>query len=271
MKYTRWITAGAAAVLAAAALTACTSPTTSATSAGESILTKVLTSKKLVVGVFADAPPYGVLSSSGEYEGFDIDKAQALADSLGAEIEFVSTTNANRIPLLETGKVDVVIAALTNLDERAQVVAMTRPYAAEGQVVLVPKGSDIDSYDDLAGRTVAATRGSVPATILESRFPEAKASLFEAVADSVQALRSAKVNALMESHSVAAGIVADSDEFTIVDAPELSPSVVSFGVRMGDQLWLNYLNNFLLNYNISDAANDSYNEWLGTDVPDLIK
>ncbi len=269
MKSTRLL---AAAVVATVALTACTSSGNNGVAAGGSTLNKVVTGKKLTVGVFADAPPYGVLNSSGEYEGFDIDKAKALAGSLGAEIEYVSTTNANRIPLLESGKVDVVIAALTNLDKRAQVVAMTRPYAAEGQVVLVPKGSPIASYGDLAGRNVAATRGSVPATVLESRFPDAKASLFEAVADSVQALRSGKVDALMESNSVAAGILKDSgDAFQIVKAPALSPSVVSFGVKMGDQVWLNYLDNFLLNYNISDAANESYRKWLGTDVPELIK
>lgn len=271
MKLTRILTGVALAAAAALTVTGCTSSgTTNGTQ--ESTLSSVLADKKLTVGVFADAPPYGVMNSSGEYEGFDIDKATALATSLGAQIEFVSTTNANRIPLLETGKVDVIIAALTNLDERAQKVAMTRPYAAEGQVVLVPAGSDIRSYDDLAGRTVAATRGSVPATILETRFPEANASLFEAVADSIQALRSNKVDALMESNSVVAGILADSGgEFVKVDAPQLSPSVVSMGVKQGDQLWLNYLNNFLLNYNISDAANDSYNKWLGTDVPELIK
>lgn len=275
MKFSRALTAAAAAALSIAALTACTSEGGAGAAnpaAGESTLTKVLSSKKITIGVFADAPPYGVMNSAGEYEGFDIDKAEALAESLGAEVEYVSTTNANRIPLLETGKVDVIIAALTNLDERAQAVAMTRPYAAEGQVVLVPKGSPITSYDDLARRSVAATRGSVPATILEKRFPEAEASLFEAVADSVQALRSNKVDALMESNSVVAGILADdADAFEIVEGPQLSPSVVSFGVKMGDQLWLNYLDNFLLNYNISDAANDSYNTWLGTDVPDLIK
>lgn len=272
MKLTRIMAGVAIAATAALTLAACTSSGSSAAGTQESTLTKVLEKKTLVVGVFADAPPYGVMKSSGEYEGFDIDAAQALADSLGAKIEFVSTTNANRIPLLETGKVDIVIAALTNLDERAQKVAMSRPYAAEGQVVLVPAGSDIASYDDIAGRTVAATRGSVPATILESRFPEANASLFEAVADSIQALRSSKVDALMESNSVAQGILADSgDEFVIVDAPQLSPSVVSMGLKQGDQLWLNYVDNFILNYNISDAANDSYNEWLGTDVPELIK
>ncbi|GAA2896732.1 transporter substrate-binding domain-containing protein [Microbacterium esteraromaticum] len=272
MKLTRILAGVAMATTAAIALTACTSSGTSAAGTQKSTLTTVLEKKTLVVGVFADAPPYGVLKSSGEYEGFDIDAAQALADSLGAKIEYVSTTNANRIPLLETGKVDIVIAALTNLNERAQKVAMSRPYAAEGQVVLVPSDSTIASYDDLAGRAVAATRGSVPATILENRFPDAKASLFEAVADSIQALRSGKVDALMESNSVAQGILADSgDEFVIVDAPQLSPSVVSMGMRQGDQLWLNYVNNFILNYNISDAANDSYNEWLGTDVPELIK
>ncbi|TQK27971.1 transporter substrate-binding domain-containing protein [Arthrobacter sp. SLBN-53] len=240
--------------------------------AGESTLTKVLTSKKISIGVFADAPPYSVLNSSGQYEGFDIDKATALAESLGAEIEYVSTTNASRIPMLETQKVDVIIAALTNLDERAQVIALTRPYASEGQLVVVPADSDIRTYDDLDGRAVAATRGSVPATILETQFPQARASLFEAVADSIQALRSNKVDALMESTAVVADIRrSQGDAVRVLDAPALSPSLVSFGAKMGDQLWLNYLNNFIMNYNISKSANDSYNRWLGVDVPDLIK
>ncbi|MGB3486376.1 MAG: transporter substrate-binding domain-containing protein [Mycobacterium sp.] len=242
------------------------------TAAGESTLTKVLNSKKISIGVFADAPPYAVMTSSGEYQGFDIDKARALADSLGAEVDFVSTTNASRIPMLETQKVDVVIAALTNLDERAQVVALTRPYASEGQLVVVPADSDINTYDDLNGRAVAATRGSVPATILETQFPEVRANLFEAVADSIQALRSNKVDALMESTAVVADIRSSQGEAVrVLDAPALAPSLVSFGVKMGDQLWLNYLNNFIMNYNISQAANESYNQWLGVDVPDLIK
>ncbi len=267
------IRAAIAALAVVLLASACTSSgQTGPAAGGPSTLTKVLENKKLTVGVFADAPPYGVMNSSGQYEGFDIDKAHALADSLGAEVEFVSTTNASRIPMLETGKVDVIIAALTNLDERAQVVAMTRPYASEGQLVVVPAASDIRTYDDLDGRAVAATRGSVPASILESRFPQANASLYEAVADSIQALRSGKVDALMESTAVVADIRrSEGDAVRVLEAPALSPSLVSFGAKMGDQVWLNYLNNFIMNYNISDAANESYNRWLGMDVPALIK
>lgn len=275
MRITRKAVMFTAAVAAVAlALSGCTSPSAGGNGGGggESVLNKVLSSKTVKIGVFADAPPYGVMTSSGKYEGFDLDKANALAKSLGAKAQFVSATNASRIPMLETGKVDVIIAALTNLDERAQKVAMTRPYAAEGQVVLVPVSSPIKSYADLAGHSVAATRGSVPATILASKFPEAKATLFEAVADSIQALRSNKVDALMESNSVVAGIMKDSaSQFRVLDAPQLSPSFVSFGVKQGDQLWLNYLDNFIMNYNISSGAEESYKKWLGTDVPDLIK
>ena len=271
--------AGLAAIVAAALfLAGCTSPSPSGVESGEStrpgssILNKVLTTNKITIGVLADAPPWGVMNADGEYEGFDIDKAEALAESLGAEIEYVSVTNASRIPMLETDKVDVIIGALTALDERAQVVAMTRSYAAAAQLVLVPADSDIESYDDLAGKSVSATRGSVPATILEEEYPEADAVLFESVADSIQALRSNKVDALMESNSVVGEIIGTSgSDLRVLDAPELHPSLVSFGVKTGDQIWLNYLDNFIRNYNISTRANESYNKWLGTDVPDLLK
>ncbi len=89
--------------------------------------------------------------------------------------------------------------------------------------------------------------GSVPATILESQFPQARASLYEAVADSIQALRGNKVDALMESTAVVADIRrSQGDAVRVLDAPALAPSLVSFGVKMGDQLWLNYLNNFIM-------------------------
>lgn len=260
------------AILTAVVLSACNSDNGQGQEqGGQDTLTKVLQSKKLVVGVFADAPPWGVMNSNGEYEGYDIDIAEALAASLGAEIEYVSTTNANRIPLLEAGRVDVVIAGLTATYERAQAVALTRPYAAAGQVLVIPTGSDIESYDDLAGKRVAATRGSIPATLLERDFPDANATLFEAVADAIQALKSGQVDALMESNAVSAGVVSGDDNFMILEAPQLNPALVSFGVKMGDQGWLNYLNTFIMIHNISDEANVSNNQWLGADTPDLIK
>lgn len=259
----------------ALALSGCSSNTSTpgaSANASESHLTKILKTKTVRIGVIPDGPPWGVVDASGNRQGFDIDAANALGKALGSKVVFISSTNESRIPLLQTNKADVMVAALTATNARAQSVEMTIPYAAGGQVIMLPKGSPIKSYADLDGKTISTTRGSIGDTVLESRFPKAKATKFDSIADAIQALRSHKVDALIESNSVVPLLVkANPGTWAQLDAPQLNPSLVSFGVQQGDQLWLNYLNNFIRNYNISKEADASYEKWLGGPVPDMIK
>lgn len=237
----------------------------------ESHLTKILKSKTLKIAVLPDAPPWGIINASGEYEGLDVNLAKALAESLGAELEFVNTNDANRIPLLQTDKVDAVMAALTATNVRAQSVEMSTPYAAGGSLVLVPADSSIKSYADLAGKTVAVSRGSSQQTMMEADFPDTTLTPFDTVADAIQALKSHKVDAMPTDGAVAKGLAADDSGLRILAGPGLAVSVVSVGVKAGDQLWLNYLNTFIKNYNISNAGNASYLKWLGEDIPPIVQ
>ncbi|HBH60011.1 MAG TPA: ABC transporter substrate-binding protein, partial [Arthrobacter bacterium] len=168
----------------------------------DSHLTQILKTKTIKIAVSADSPGYGVMTSSGEHEGFDIDVANALGASLGAKVEFVTATNESRIPLLQTDKADAVIATFTASDARAQVVDMSAPYAASSTVFMVPAGSPVASYADLDGKSVATSRGSVGEQILKANFPNAKIAGFNTTADSIQALKSGKVDALIENNAI---------------------------------------------------------------------
>ena len=266
------------AIAAALLLAACTSGGSSGQSgagavpAAQSHLTKILKSKTIRIAVSADSPGYGVLGTDGKYKGFDIDVAKALGASLNAKIKWVTTTNESRIPLLQTDKADVVIATLTATDERAQVIEMSIPYAASATIFMVPKGSPIKSYSDLKGKTVATSRGSVGEQILKADFPDAKISDFNTTADSIQALKSHKVDALIENNAIIAGLVKDNpSDFTILQGDELRPALFSFGVKPGDQLWLNYLNTFIRNFNVSGENEAALQKWFGLDIPDYLK
>jgi len=241
------------------------------TSASDSHLHKVLQSHTLRVGVQTEAAPWGVRKSDGSYEGFDIDIANALGEALGAKVEFVPATNESRIPMLQTDKADVMIASFTATDERAQQVAFTIPYAAGGTLIAVPKDSDITSYADLAGKSVSASRGSIGEQILEAQFPDAKPALFNSFADSVQALKSGKADALIENNVIVPELVGKDDNLRILQGPVLSPSLMSMGVQQGDQVWLTYLDNFIRNYNVSGANDASSQKWLHQPMPDFLK
>lgn len=240
-------------------------------SVSDSHLTKVLKSHTLRVGVQTEAAPWGVRQSDGSYEGFDIDIAKALGRALGAKVQFVPATNESRIPMLQADKADVMIASFTATDDRAQQVAFTIPYAAGGTLVAVPRNSDIKSYSDLAGKTVSASRGSIGQEILKSHFPKARPSLFNSFADSVQALKSGKVDALIENNVIVPDLVRKDPNLRILQGPVLEPSLMAMGIQQGDQVWLTYLNNFIRNYNVSGQNDAASRKWLHQPMPDYLK
>lgn len=242
-----------------------------AASVSDSHLKKVLKSNTLRVGVQTEAAPWGVRKSDGSYEGFDIDIANALGEALGAKVKFVAATNESRIPMLQADKVDVMIASFTATTERAQQVAFTIPYAAGGTLIAVPKNSDITSYADLAGKSVSASRGSIGEQILKAQFPKAKPALFNSFADSVQALKSGKVDALIENNVIVPELVDKDSSIRVLQGPVLSPSLMAMGIQQGDQVWLTYLNNFIRNYNVSGANDESSRKWLHQPMPEFLK
>lgn len=253
----------------------CTSSSNSDGGGGAAIsnshLTKVLKSHTIRVGVQTEASPWGVRQSNGSYEGFDIDIAKALGKALGATVDFVPATNESRIPMLKADKADVMIASFTATDERAQQVAFTIPYAASGTLIAIPKNSTIRSYADLAGKSVSASRGSIGDKILESQFPKAKPSLFNTFADSVQALKSGKVDALIENNVIVPALVAKDPSIRVLDGPVLSPALFGMGVQQDDQVWLDYLNNFIRNYNVSGQNEAASQKWLNQPMPTFLK
>ena len=266
---------GVVAVLAVATA-GCTSSSAASGGAGgqgpsESHLQKVLSSHKIRIGVQTEAAPWGVRESDGSYQGFDIDIANALGEALGAKVQFVPETNESRIPSIQADKVDVVIASFTASDDRSQQVEFTIPYAAGGTLIAVPKDSPIHSYADLAGKSISASRGSIGEGILENEFPQAKPALFNSFADSVQALKSGKVDGLIENNVIVPDLVRKDPNLRVLDGPVLDPSLMSFGIEQGDQIWYAYLNNFIRNYNVSGGNEAASEKWLHQPMPDFLK
>ena len=260
----------------AVATAGCTS--SSATSGGsgsqgpsESHLQKVLSSHKIRIGVQTEAAPWGVRESDGSYQGFDIDIANALGKALGAKVQFVPETNESRIPSIQADKVDVVIASFTASDDRSQQVEFTIPYAAGGTLIAVPKDSPIHSYADLAGKSISASRGSIGEGILENEFPQAKPALFNSFADSVQALKSGKVDGLIENNVIVPDLVHKDPNLRVLDGPVLDPALMAFGIQQGDEIWQQYLDNFIRNYNVSGENEKASEKWLHQPMPDFLK
>lgn len=101
---------------------------------------------KLIVGVKTDYPPLGFLDENGVNRGFDIDIAKGLAKELFGNkeaVQFVPVTSGNRIALLTSRKIDIIVATFTITEERKRKVDFSIPYFITGQLILVRGDSKI--------------------------------------------------------------------------------------------------------------------------------
>ena len=240
-------------------------------SGGKSTLDKVVDKGTLRVAVLPDFPPFSVQNAEGEFEGYEVDIAKALAKAMDVKLELVSTDGASRLPLLKADRADVNISSWTATDERAKAVGYTIPYVADGASVLFRSGTDIEDYDDLAGKSVSVTRGSTNDIIMTEDFKDTKIVRFESIADAIAALKADKVDAAVEGRATVKQEAEKEGDLEALDQPPLRPSLISMGALPDDQVWINYLNNFIRNLNASGTNQELYKKWFGEDLPDVIR
>ena len=113
------------------------------------------------VGMDPSFPPFENLdAATGRPVGFDVDLAQAIADSWGVRVEIVSIGFDQLVDAVDAKRIDSALSALPVFEERARDVSFSRPYFDAGLVLAAPRSAGIGGPDDLTGRRVAAEWGS---------------------------------------------------------------------------------------------------------------
>lgn len=129
--------------------------------AGDDTLAKIKERGKIVVGVKGDYKPWGFIDPSGKIVGMEVDMAQEVANRLGVKLELVPVQTANRIEFLRQGRIDLIIATMSDNPERRRAVGIIEPlYYAGGGNVLARKAAGLKRWEDLRGRPVCGTQGA---------------------------------------------------------------------------------------------------------------
>lgn len=137
----------------------------------QSGLDDIMKAKLVKVGIPTDYPPYGFVGPDLKPMGLDIDIANLIAEKMGVKMELVPVVSANRIPYLQTKKVDLVVSTLGRNEERMKVIDFSVAYAPFYQGVFAMKSTAIKSFYDLAGKSVAVTRGAMEDEMLAKVAP----------------------------------------------------------------------------------------------------
>lgn len=155
----------------------------------------LLSDGTLTVGSDIPFPPFEQ-GDPPDYDGFDIDLINAVADKMGLE----TSIQDKPFDLLLSGgggQIDLAIAATTITPERAQVVDFSDPYFDAEQGLLVAAGSDIQTVDDLAGKIVGAQQGTTGKTYAEDNTDASEVRPFPQINDAYNALKTGQVDAVL--------------------------------------------------------------------------
>jgi putative glutamine transport system substrate-binding protein len=219
---------------------------------------------KLVVGVKYDTNLFGLKNpATGQVEGFDVDIAKALAkELLGDEnkIEFKEVTSKTRIPMLNKGDIDAIIATMTITEERKKQVNFSDVYFKAGQSLLVKKGSPIKTIEDLKGHKVIAVKGSTSAKNIREKAPGAEVIEFENYAEAFTALKSGKGEALTTDNAILMGM-AQQDANFVLTGGLFTDEPYGIAVKKGDQAMTDAVNSFLKKINENGQYKEIYKKW----------
>jgi len=188
-----------------------------------------MTSQKhgvLRVAVPQDFPPFGSVTADLKPQGLDIDVATLIARKMGVKVELVPVTSANRIPYLQTKKVDLVISSMGKNAEREKVIDFSAAYAPFFNGVFGAGDQKVSGPADLAGKTIGVTRGSVEDLELTKIAPPAATiKRYEDNNGTISAFLSNQVQLVATGNVVAAAIIAKNPpkkpetKFLIKDSP----------------------------------------------------
>lgn len=112
--------------------------------------------------------PFEFEDDKGEMVGIDLDLLKEIAKDQGFEYELVVAGFSAATTGLEAGEYDAVIAGMSITDARKEKYDFSEPYYDSGVGMAVNADSDIASYEDLNGKTVAAKIGTEGCTFAES-------------------------------------------------------------------------------------------------------
>jgi polar amino acid transport system substrate-binding protein len=224
----------------------------------------------LIAGVDQNTYHFGYLNPlDGQLEGFDIDMVKAVAEAIfGApKVQYKAISDAQRIPDIQNGSVDIVAHTMTVLCSRLKYVDFSSVYFTAHQRVLVLKDSKVTGLDELGGMKVCATKLSDSASFVanyEAVSPVAGHPVVVTVpywTDCLMRLQQREVAAISTDDTILAGLAAQ-DPFTEMVGANLTDEPYGLAISKEHPEFVRFVNAVLAHMYTDGAWEKSYNHWV---------
>jgi polar amino acid transport system substrate-binding protein len=226
----------------------------------------------LIAGVDLNNYHFGYFNPlDGQIEGFDIDLVRAVAAAIfgnpNGRIRFVSVTNDQRIPALQSGRVDIVAHTMTMTCKRWLSVDFSSVYLEPADRILVDRNSTATSLKDFTrGQRVCAAQSSTPLAYLRSHAPWVTPAIVPSSLDCLVLLQEGKVAAISTDDVILAGFAAQDPETKIV-GPALENEPYGLAISQQHPDFVRFVNAVLAKMRSDGQWAAIYRHWIGTPVP----
>src|SRR5262249_5704704 len=182
-------------------------------------LAKVKATGTITLGYRESSLPFSYLNRRNQPIGYSIDLCREVVEDVATELDgmdiriaFPPVTAANRLQKVAAGEVDLECGSTTANVQRQKEVAFSPIFFVAGTKLMVPKGSSVQSYRDLAGKTVVVTAGTTNEAALRTLSDKQKLGIkivsAEDHAQSVATLASGGADAFATDDVLLYGFVA---------------------------------------------------------------
>ena len=232
-------------------------------------LAEVLSTKKLRAGINPTLPPFGVFNAQNQIDGFDADIAREIARQMKIDLEIVQVGSPDRIPFLQSDRIDIVLGAMTRTVERALVIDYTSPLHTQSVIVLtkesgtsipINKPADLDNPQ----ARLVQVRGTVGVPWIQTNAPKAQVILLDNYPDTFRALQQGRADAMVD---VLESVVVPMKNFAGVKWKVLDQVLVStwvgIGVQKGTATLKDALNVVLFEMHRSGFVGKTWEKWFG--------
>jgi glutamate/aspartate transport system substrate-binding protein len=241
-------------------------------------MNKIRSSRTIVLGVREAARPFSFLNAQKESVGYSIDLCLNAVDEIKRElkipdlkVQYKLVTGPERIPKLIAGEIDLECGSTTNTKARQEKVDFSYTFFVAAMRVLTAKNLQVDTIKDLAGQTIALSKGTTSEklfTQLAAGELSAQLQTFGSNVDAYKALKEGKVRAFPQDDSLLLGLASNDKALDALNLSNLALSVEPYAVmvRKGDTALLAAVDRSLARLYASGEINALYAKWFATDT-----
>jgi polar amino acid transport system substrate-binding protein len=217
----------------------------------------------LVIGVAEASPPFSFRDEKRGIVGYDVDLSAEVAKRLGVSLSKVAIINAERIPSLRDGKVDVVAMGMTRSPGRAKEIDFSVATLVSPHKILVRRDSGISKVDALAGRTLALVRSASVDRDLKDAVPTLQIVFFDDYQACFTALQDKRVDSFLADELLLLRFAARSgspQDFALIAGYDL-PRTAGFGLKKNEPRFTAFVNRTLLDLEAAGEAAKIFDAW----------